>query len=77
MKLVRIYVVAVMLSGSPFLLAQRVLYSPFIDERYSSHIEIAGKTADYYWLLKEKKQSSKRQIVLQQGFEVYDSRLTL
>jgi len=77
MKWAKIYAVVMLLISFQFLTAQRVLYSPFIDDRYSSHFEIAGKTADYYWLLKEKNQSSKRQILLQQGFEVYDNRLKL
>lgn len=77
MKWVQIYAVAVMLLSFEFLSAQRVLYSPFIDTRYTSHFEPAGKTSDYYWLLKERKRSSKHQVVLHQDFDVYDSRLNL
>ncbi len=69
--------VLVLLISFQFLTAQRVLYSPFIDDRHATRFEIAGKTADYYWLLKEKKQSSRHQLGLQQGFEVYDNRLQL
>jgi len=77
MKLAKIYGVLTLMIVFQFLSAQRVIYSQFIDDRNSTHFEIAGKTADYYWLLKEKEQNSKHQILLQQGFEVYDSRLNL
>lgn len=77
MKRAQIYAIAVMLLSFQFLSAQRVLYSPVIDDRYTNHFEVAGKTSDYYWVLREKKQSSKRSVFQQQDFEVYDSRLSL
>src|ERR1022692_2254838 len=77
MKRAQIYAIAVMLSSFHFLSAQHVLYSPVIDSRYTSHLEVAGKTSNYYWVLKEKEQSSKRSVLLQQGFEVCDARLNL
>jgi hypothetical protein len=65
---------AVLLS-LPFLQAQRVLYSPFIDDRYLSRFEVAGKTLDYYWMLREPRQRSKYFSGIEQGFDVYDTRL--
>ncbi len=66
-----------MLLSFHFLSAQRVLYSPFLDNRYTSHVEVAGKTSNYYWVLKQREQNSRRSVLLQQGFEVYGDRLNL
>ena len=77
MKRVRINVVVVMLLSFHSLMAQRVLYSPVIYDRYQSKFEVVGKTSDYYWLLSERKQHSKRFDVIEQSFQVYNERLNL
>jgi hypothetical protein len=77
MKRAQIYAMVAMLFSFRFLAAQRVLYSPVIDDRYTSHFEVAGKTSDYYWVLKQKEKTSGSLSVLQQEFEVYDARLDL
>ncbi|HVM87409.1 MAG TPA: hypothetical protein VMT76_04425 [Puia sp.] len=71
----RVAILWSVLLNSCFIHAQKVLYSPVIDDRYTSHFEIAGKTSAFYWVLKEEKTSSKHYAFPRQHFEIFDSRL--
>ena len=65
--------------GGNYVSAQRVLYSPYIDDRF----EIAGKAGDYYWVRKKemtvsgKGGSSSRDSIESRSFEIYDARMRL
>ena len=72
---IEIYVSVVLLLNLHILQAQGVLYSPVIDNRYISHFEVAGKTSDYYWIVKEKKQRPRHAEGIGQDFDIYDARL--
>jgi hypothetical protein len=63
------------------LAAQKVLYSPYLNDRNTDRFEIIGKAGDFYWIQKNKK---KNQVDLpampwrsdkQPAFEIYDTRL--
>jgi hypothetical protein len=68
----------ILLSGLG-LRAQRVLYSPFIDD----HFEVSGKVGDYYWIQKketvkiDKRHSTSADTVEVKSFEIYDTRMNL
>ncbi|MBS1948847.1 MAG: hypothetical protein JST47_13875 [Bacteroidetes bacterium] len=70
-------ILCAMLLSACFLDAQRVLYSPIINNRNLIHFEVAGKTSAYYWILKEENSRTKHYSLPQQNFEVYNSRLKL
>jgi hypothetical protein len=36
---------------------QKVLYSPYINDRATDKFEIVGKSGDYYWVQKNKKKN--------------------
>src|SRR4249919_1069521 len=65
--------------GGNYVSAQRVLYSPYIDDRF----EIAGKAGDYYWVRKKemtvsgKGGSASRDSIESRSFEIYDARMRL
>ncbi len=70
-------------------MAQRVLYSPYLRENPESRYEVAGKTGNYYWLLKQQPQKANRNRASRkspedtgwltdwQGFDVFDTRMNL
>lgn len=72
---------AVMFLLSPvLLLAQRVLYSPFVGSPAATRFEVAGKAGDYYWVQKSRKSNSVRfpQPWINDralSFEIYDTRM--
>ena len=75
------YMAALLACCTTYLAAQKVLYSPYINDRATDKFEIVGKSGDYYWVQKNKKKnqvelpampwSSDREPV----FEIYDSHL--
>jgi hypothetical protein len=69
-----ILLLSVLLSTS-FLQAQSVLYSPVMDDRYTSQFEMAGKTSGYYWILKPLKPRSRHSSTPEQVFDIFDVRL--
>jgi hypothetical protein len=78
----QIYVVALLLLHSHFLAAQKVLYSPFIDDRSVLSFTVAGKAGDYYWVQKDKRKKSPLRnadwrLTEEQIFEIYDARMNL
>ncbi|MBS1665813.1 MAG: hypothetical protein JST58_00400 [Bacteroidetes bacterium] len=78
MKQFGAYLIFAILQSMPILSsAQQLLYSPFSEDRSVQHYEVAGKTSDYYWVLKQKQVFSKHKSISETGFEVYDSRLRL
>ncbi len=79
---IQIYLVATALLNIHYLSAQRVLYSPFINDRAAIQYIVAGKTSDYYWVQKEKRKKviqgrADWYVNEQQGFEIYDTRMNL
>ncbi|HMH33817.1 MAG TPA: hypothetical protein VK543_12345 [Puia sp.] len=77
---VRTYITSlVFLFCGKWLPAQRVLYSPFIENRF----EVAGKVGNYYWVEKkeslkvEKKGSGPADTIEERNFEIYDGRMNL
>ena len=70
-----LHITILLLLNIKFSTAQKVLYSPFIDDQF----EVVGKSNNYYWV--EKKQTKKigRQHILSEieNFEIYDSRMGL
>ncbi len=65
-----------------FLPAQRVLYSPYIDDRFMLRYEVAGKSGDFYWLQKENRRKVNKHHpdpwnYMDRSFEIYDSRMNL
>lgn len=76
------YVMLLLLLLSHTLTAQRVLYSPTVDNRQLLRFTVAGKTGDYYWVHKEKRkkhvsQRAEEWMKEEQSFDVYDARLQL
>jgi len=76
-----IYITVPLLLAGEWTSAQKVLYSPFIDEPF----DIAGKAGDYYWIeRREKPKPVKRHVAAfpgdeleKQVFDVYDERMNL
>jgi hypothetical protein len=75
------YTAVLLACFSTYLAAQKVLYSPYINDRNTDKFEIIGKSGDYYWVQKNKR---KNQVVLpampwssdrEPVFEIYDSHL--
>lgn len=76
------YLVLLLLLISHIMAAQRVLYSPTVDNRSVLRFTVAGKSGDFYWVhkVKRKKRVSQRAedwMKEEQFFDVYDSRLQL
>jgi hypothetical protein len=65
------------------LVAQRVLYSPFMEDRSSFHVEPAGHSAGFYWFLRQKlgqaylHHTETRASPEQEDFAIYDSHMRL
>jgi hypothetical protein len=69
------YIIIFLLLGSKYAVAQKVLYSPFIDEQFN----VIGKTGSYYWIEKKelKKVGKHHDRVEVETFEIYDTRMNL
>src|SRR5580765_644859 len=69
------YIIIFLLLGSRYAIAQKVLYSPFIDEQFN----VIGKTGSYYWIEKKelKKVGKHRDRVEVETFEIYDTRMNI
>jgi hypothetical protein len=66
----RIFALMLLLLTTRFLAAQKVLYSPFIDDRYTFRFEVAGKAGNCYWIQKENKKGAI-------SFDIYDTRMNI
>jgi len=68
------YIVILLLFGK-YATAQKVLYSPFINEEF----DVIGKTGDFYWIeKKEAKKIGKQHVDIgTETFEIYDTRMNL
>ena len=78
----QIYAGALLLFNAHFSEAQRVFYSPIVEDRSMARFGVAGKAGDYYWVQEEKwKKNVKHQADSWankvQIFEIYDSRMNL
>src|SRR5882762_8596621 len=78
----QIFMGVLLLLNVHFLPAQRVLYSPYVDDRYLLRFEVAGKSGDYYWMQKEYKKriakgSRPGAWTIEHSFEIYDERMNL
>lgn len=77
-----IYLCACLLSVSPYLSAQRVLYCEPYSDRFTIREELAGKVGDYYWIeaisrKKPVRHGGSRYVSEERTFDVYDTRMNL
>lgn len=83
MSTARYYMAVLLLFSNCFLLAQQVLYSPYIDERQTARFDVIGKSGNFYWI---QKNQDKNKVTLpsmpwtsdeQSLFSIFDSRMNL
>ena len=71
-----------LLLNTYFLEAQRVLYSPIVEDHSMARFGVAGKAGDFYWVQEEKWKKKVKHLTdswvnKEQIFEIYDSRMNL
>src|SRR5258706_6481563 len=76
----RIFIVFLVSFSTGFLSAQKVLYSPYLDNQPETRFEVIGKAGNYYWIQKSRKKArTKKQteprINEDFSFEIYDARM--
>jgi hypothetical protein len=83
MRLLRAYIVVLLIYCGGNLAAQRVLYSPYINYFQTDHFEPIGKTGNHYWVQRYRGKNKIKipqtpgTIDRQPYFDIYDSRLNM
>jgi hypothetical protein len=79
----RIFIAILLLAGTEFVYAQRVLYSPYIGTHPETRFEVIGKAGNFYWVQKSRKKIKTRNQRRSEtddtdfSFEIYDGRMNL